>query len=268
MPDAALIPLATKMAASAAIVVLAAKAMERSGPLLGAIIATLPISAGPNYAFLAAEHGPAFLAESAGAGLAANAATIAFILVYALAAQRLGLAVSLGLAAAVWIAAAWWVARGTWSLGGAVAANVLAFAVALPVARRGVAEAAVALPRAGATDVLVRALGVMALVGAVLVVGRLFGPAVAGVAAVVPVTLTSLAVILHRRVGGRAAAAALAQTLPGMIGFAVSLLVLSLAAVPVGSAAALAIALGVCLVSSLGIGAVGLARARRRPPPR
>ena len=53
-----------KMSASALLVVTASLVVERSGPLAGALIATLPLSAGPNYAYLALDHGPVFLAGS------------------------------------------------------------------------------------------------------------------------------------------------------------------------------------------------------------
>lgn len=49
-------PLAVKMAATAAVVVAASRLAERAGPLIGGMIATLPISAGPAYIFLALGH--------------------------------------------------------------------------------------------------------------------------------------------------------------------------------------------------------------------
>src|SRR5918999_485457 len=49
-------------AVAAAFVVVATKAAERAGALIGAMIATLPIAAGPSYFFLALDHGPAFIA--------------------------------------------------------------------------------------------------------------------------------------------------------------------------------------------------------------
>jgi hypothetical protein len=65
MPSPELLAFAAKMATSAAVLVLASRLVERAGPVLGALIATLPLSAGPTYAFLAAEHGAAFVAASA-----------------------------------------------------------------------------------------------------------------------------------------------------------------------------------------------------------
>ena len=44
--------------------------------MIGALVATLPISAGPSYIFLAIDHDAAFIAEGALASLPINAATI------------------------------------------------------------------------------------------------------------------------------------------------------------------------------------------------
>ena len=48
-----LLTLGFRMAITAAFVVSASVITERSGPVIGALVATLPISAGPSYVFLA-----------------------------------------------------------------------------------------------------------------------------------------------------------------------------------------------------------------------
>ncbi|MCC2105811.1 MAG: hypothetical protein KDJ20_18175, partial [Hyphomicrobiales bacterium] len=88
MPHSFWIILAAKMATTAAIVVVASKVVERAGPFLGAMVATLPISAGPSYIFLAAEHGADFVHRAALTSLATNAATFGFGALYALLARR------------------------------------------------------------------------------------------------------------------------------------------------------------------------------------
>src|SRR6201995_841161 len=80
--------LALRMAVAAAFVVTASVITERSGPVIGALIATLPISAGPSYVFLALDHDAAFIAQGALASLPINAATLSLGLVYVLLAQR------------------------------------------------------------------------------------------------------------------------------------------------------------------------------------
>src|SRR5271167_2095348 len=88
-PDLAFIlTLALRMAVTAAFVVSASVITERAGPVIGALIATLPISAGPTYVFLALDHDAAFIAEGALASLPINAATIFLGLTYVVLAQR------------------------------------------------------------------------------------------------------------------------------------------------------------------------------------
>src|SRR5258705_2808936 len=88
-PDLAFIlTLALRMAVTAAFVVSASVITERSGPVIGALIATLPISAGPSYVFLALRHHSALIAASALARLPINAATLFFALTYLALSQR------------------------------------------------------------------------------------------------------------------------------------------------------------------------------------
>lgn len=254
MPDPFLTGLLLKMATSALIVVAASLVVERSGPFLGAMIATLPISAGPSYAFLAYEHGAAFVERSSLVSLSANAATALFIVGHAALAQRRGVVASVMGALAAWLVAAWGLTRLDLSLGAALALNAAAYGGALVLARRYVgARAAGAAGRKPWWAVPARAAGVMALVGVVVLVGRWIGPRAAGLAALVPVVLTSLALVLQPRIGGPATAAVLTNGLPGMIGFTLSIVVLHLAAVPLGVGPALLMALAVCVAWNLGL---------------
>src|SRR5450432_930479 len=121
-PDLAFIlTLGLRMAVTAAFVVSASVITERSGPVIGALVATLPISAGPSYVFLALDHDAAFIAEGALASLPINAATIFLALTYVLLAQRGNAIVSWGGAAMVWIALAALSRMIHWSVAGGVA---------------------------------------------------------------------------------------------------------------------------------------------------
>src|SRR6476659_2024295 len=97
-----LLILTLRMAIAAAFVVSASVIAERSGPVIGALVATLPISAGPSYVFLAIDHDAAFIAQGALSSLPVNAATIFLGLTYVVLAQRHSFAVSVGSAVAVW----------------------------------------------------------------------------------------------------------------------------------------------------------------------
>ncbi|MEZ0172293.1 hypothetical protein AB8841_27195 [Microvirga sp. TS319] len=236
-----------KMLTSAAIVVAASLVVERSGPFLGAMIATLPISAGPAYAFLALDHGSEFVATSALAGLAVSAATVVYMIVYAAAAQRGGVLASVGSALAIWAVSIWIVLGIRWSLGGALALNAGIYALAIPIARQFSAAAMPVSQAKRPWDIPFRAALVMSVVGVTIVAGRTLGPSVAAAAALAPVVLMSLALILHPRAGGVAAASVVANGVPGMVGFVGALTLLHLCAVRLGAAASLLLALGVSI---------------------
>lgn len=253
-------PLAIKMLTSAAIVVGASFIVERSGPFMGAMIATLPISAGPAYAFLALDHGPDFIAASALTGLPVSAATVVFMVVYAAVAQRRGLLVSVGAALAVWSVAIWLILQTKWSLGGALALNAGVYAAALPLARRFAVSTTPAAPRKRAWDVPFRAALVMTVVGVTVIAGRTLGPSIAAVTALAPVVLISLALILQPRIGGVAAASVIANGVPGMLGFVLALSLLHLGAVLLGTGLALLLA----LATSVGWNATLIAARRWR----
>ncbi len=100
--DPSLSLLAAKMAAAATCVVLASLIAERTGPLVAAMVATLPVSAGPIYVFLAMEHDARFIGDAALASLSSNLATAFFCTIYVFAAQRLRTAGALSTAFVGW----------------------------------------------------------------------------------------------------------------------------------------------------------------------
>src|SRR3982074_350956 len=127
-----LLTLALRMAITAAFVVTACVITERSGPVIGAWVATLPISAGPSYVFLAIDHDAAFIAQGALASLPINAATIVMGTIYFALAARTGVAISLPAALLVWLACGVLVRSFHWTLAGGILANIAALAVCLP----------------------------------------------------------------------------------------------------------------------------------------
>src|SRR6202011_4332936 len=131
-----ILTLALRMAVTAAFVVSASVITERSGPVIGALVATLPISAGPSYVFLALDHDAAFIAQGALASLPINAVTIFLGLTYVVLAQRRSALVSFTGAVLVWIALAALTRTVHWSLAGGLIANAIAFAICLPLLRR------------------------------------------------------------------------------------------------------------------------------------
>src|SRR5215510_3465107 len=99
-----------RMAIAAAFVVTASVITERSGPVIGALVATLPISAGPSYVFLALDHDAAFIAE--------------------------GALPSLLIAVTVWFSLATMIRAVEWSLAGGVIVNAIAYGICVPLLAR------------------------------------------------------------------------------------------------------------------------------------
>jgi hypothetical protein len=255
--------LLARMILTAAVIVAASAAVERSGPVVGALIATLPVSAGPALVFIAMDHGADFLSATTLAGLPASAATVVFVIVYVAVARHHNLAVSLGAAFAAWAAAQWAIAGIGWSFAGAVALNSAMFVLGFGVLRLMPTDAPMPRAASGRFDVLVRAAAVMTVVAVVTVAARWIGPGAAGIAALVPAAMTTLIILLHARVGGPAAANVIARTLPGMVGFTTGLAAVHVAAVPLGAAAALGLGLAVCVGWNLILLATHLRTARR-----
>ena len=242
--------LIVRMAVTAAFLLAATVTAERAGPLVGGLVATLPISAGPVYIFLALDHDAHFIAQSALGSLVSNALNVVFALVYVLLAQKRSLAVSLSGAFAVWIALSWAIGFVHWSLAAAIVLNIVALGVSLWLSNT---LRHVASPRVHARwyDLVMRAAMVALLVGTVVTLSFHIGPSVSGNLAVFPIVLTSIMTILHRRVGGPATAAVVANAVIGLAGFGVAVLILHLTAEALGSALALALTLAVSISCNL-----------------
>ena len=100
-------------------------------------------------------------------------------------------------------------------------------------------------------DLPMRALLVCALMATMLEVSTWAGPTVTGIIAVYPISSTSLMLILQPRIGGRATAAVMANSLWGLVGISVGLVALSLSIVSFGAVLALAAALTIPIVWNL-----------------
>jgi hypothetical protein len=253
--------LAVKMAVAALFVITATVTAERAGPTIGALIATLPVSAGPAYVFLALDHDRAFIAASALTSLSINVVTALFALTFVFVAQKGRLLLSVGVAAVVWIAFAFLMRAVALPVSLAALANILVFPACHIVARP---FRHVAIPRLPlrVSDYVIRGLGVASLVAAVVTLSAHIGPQGSGMLAVFPVVYTSIMVILHARIGGKAAAAVIASGFLGLFGFGAAMLTLHLLVVPLGAPAALTLALAVSMAWNMAI--YGLHRRKRR----
>jgi hypothetical protein len=235
-----------RMAIAAAFVVSASVITERSGPVIGALVATLPVSAGPSYVFLAIDHDAAFIAQGALSSLPVNAATIFMALTYVVLAQRHSLLVSCGSAFAVWIAIASVIRMFDWSLAAGLAVNLIAFGICIPLLA-GYRHVKMPLVTRRWYDIPMRAALVATLVAIVVSTSSWVGPRISGIIALYPVVFSSMMVILHPRIGGPPTAAVLANSAWGLLGFGMAITVVHVGATNFGSAVGLSLALATCI---------------------
>src|SRR3974390_571557 len=204
-----------KMMMTAAIVVAASVAVERSGPFIGALIATLPTAAGASYIIMAVEHPPAFIAASAVGTAAMNAGVAIFALAYAVLAQRHGVLISITPAVLVWFCAAAVLQLMEWTPARALILNALVLGLTIPasarfrrdtLSRKDIRRTRYELP--------LRATAAALVVAAVTTASHRIGSFASGVFAVFPIVMGTFVVILHSHVGGKAAGGGGARAAP------------------------------------------------------
>lgn len=244
--------LAVKLGLTAGIVVTASIVSERAGPLIGALVVTLPVTVWPAYLFLALEQDDAFLAATAVGGLAISAVNAIFMLVYAAAAQRRNLAVSMAAALATWLVLAAAARSYPWTMSAAVVLNLIVYPTCMWLGS-GFRDVRMPPVRRKWYDVPFRAMLVCTLMGTVLLISNMVGPIATGFVAVFPISTASTILILHSRVGGQATAAVVANGIAGMAGISLGLAALNLTIPWWGKAGALAAALFVPVLWNLGV---------------
>lgn len=247
MIDPWLLMLALKMATAAAVVVGCSLLAERSGPMIAAMIATLPISAGPVLVFLALEHDAAFIAQSALGGMTSNLANAGLSLAYVLLAQRFGTLACLAAALLAW-AAVLFLLRGLEpSFALMIAATILVYGGLHRLFRPYLAARPKQPPGRPWYLIPMRAAFVATLAGTVTTVSAHVGPTWSGSLAALPVVLSSMIVMLQPRIGGPATAAVIANGALALIGFGLALAAVHLTAIPLGSAWSLGLGLAICV---------------------
>jgi hypothetical protein len=245
--------LLVKMLTTAAIVVSASLIAERTGPLIAAMVATLPVSAGPVYVFLAMEHGDAFIAEALLGSMGSNLATTTFSLAYVLAAQRFSTLPSLALAFAAWAPVL--VGLRALSLPFAVMAImvILAFPVIHWLVKPYLAARPAVSPRLAWYAIPLRALFVALLVGTITTISLRIGAQWSGFFATFPVVLSTLVLFVQPRIGGPATAAIIGSGVLGLMGFGVALGLAHVLVPSLGRWTGLAIGLLVCILWNLAL---------------
>jgi uncharacterized membrane protein (GlpM family) len=249
-----------KIVMTAGIVVAASVVVERSGPFIGALIASLPTAGGAALIILAWEHPPQFIADGVIGSLVANAACALFALTYAALAQRNSLLLSLGGAFLVWLGAVFLARLFDWNAAGAVLLNAVIYPIAIYAGSRFRVTGAIKRVSLSVTDLAWRAGVVTLCVIVVTAASSSIGSYFSGVFAFFPVAMGSFFIILQPRIGGPAAASVAAHVQAPLIGLGLALLAVHVLAVPLGVWWSYAIGL------SVGIGwnlLLWLARQRR-----
>lgn len=241
-------PLILRLVTVIVLVVGAAHAAERAGPLWGSIIATLPVAVGPAYVMLALDHDAGFIAASALASLASHMGLAAFLLVYVKLAPRFPSLPTLAGALLAWLAAALLPRIMPWTMPTAAVANIVAFSIAIYATRDAMTFKPPSAGRPRAYELPLRALLVGTLVIGVVGFSKALGPSFTGIVATAPVVLTSLGLILHPRLGGKGVATVMAgsvRALPGL-GFGYAVLCLTAERMPIALALTLALLITLC----------------------
>lgn len=224
-----------KIAMTAGIVVAASLIVERSGPFVGSMIASLPTAGGAALIILAMDHPPGFIAQSAIGSMVSNPIVAVFALTYAALAQRRSLTVSLGVAFLVWFMCAALSRLVDWTLATALLLSAVIFPLTIFAgARLRVASAAKAKVAFTAGDLAWRAGVVTLCVLIVTAASSTIGSYFSGIFVFFPIALGSYFVILHPRIGGPATASVAAHVQAPLFGLCLGLVAVHLLAQPVG----------------------------------
>jgi hypothetical protein len=235
--------LAVKLLLAPLLVVGSSLAGRRWGHAVSGLLVALPLVAGPILLITELEHGPHFAARAAAAALLGLVALASFVVVFAQLARRGGwlLAVLGGWASFLAVALAF--GQTTIVAGGGLALAFAAFALAPRLLPRDAHEDDAPLGKLPAWDLPARALATALLVLGLTGAASGLGPTLTGVLTPFPVSNTVLAAFLLVLEGPAHADTFLRGFLRGAYGFAAFCFLLSVLVLPLGVAAAFALAL-------------------------
>jgi hypothetical protein len=239
--------LALKIAMTAGIVVAASVIVERSGPFVGALIASLPTAGGAALIILAFEHPPEFIAAGMVGSLIANASVSVFALTYAALAQKRSLPVSLGAALLVWLIGVSVARVYPWTVVSASVLDAVVFPLTIWAGRPFRIEGVKSKVQLTGRDLAWRAAVVTVVVIAVTTASHSIGSVASGIFAFFPVAMSSFFIILHRRLGGPAAASVAAHVQLPIVGLSIAFVAVHQLAVPLGVWWTYMIGLAICV---------------------
>jgi hypothetical protein len=216
---------------------------RRWGPRIGGWLTALPLVAGPTLAFLAAEQGRTFAARAALSTLVGLIGVAAFGVVYGWTAVRRGWFVSLLASWAAFVITTVAAQMLEWVPIAALLATFAAFGIG---ARVLPAERGRPVPFAPPPwDLPLRRLGTLAVVLTVTSIADRLGPRLSGAFTPFPVALAVLLVFAHAQQGAALPIRLLRSFFPAMWGFALFLLIVAVAMIPLGPVLAFVLALAI-----------------------
>ncbi len=216
-----------KLGLSAAIVIAASLVIEHSGPLVGALVVTLPVTVIPAFAFISLDHNASYMAAAATVGFAVVSINGLFMMLYILLAQKRNIVVSVGIPIVVWFTFAWFIYIYSWTSLSALLLNACIFPVCIFLARHYRSHRILIIKRKW-YELPLRTILVCLLMGTVLVLSGFASPSTAAIISVFPISTTSTILIIHSSFGGRSSASVIANGLWGMLGIGIGLFVFSL----------------------------------------
>lgn len=257
--------LALKIVITVGITVTASVAVERSGPFIGALIASLPTAGGAALIILAMEHTPAFIAQGMVGSMVSDAVCAVYALTYAVLAQRHGLLPSLGGALLVWFAGALGSRMIDWSAETALLLNAVVFPVTIYIGAHFLGDGKVK-PHVELTgrDVAWRAGVVTSCVLIVTAASSSIGSYFSGIFAFFPVAMSSIFIILHTRLGGAAATSVAAHVQAPLVGMCLGLYAVHYLAEIIGVWWSYGVGLSICIAWNGALWLWRRQRARRR----
>ena len=207
---------------TAAIVVSASVIVEHAGPLVGALVVTLPVTLGPAFLFILIDHDVGYTTASAITGLAVNSVSGLFMLLYIVLAQNKTLKVCLGLAIAAWVLMSQMILLHPWTLLEATLLILVIYPACILLSQK---YQNIKIPKISRKwyELPVRVFLVCLLMGFVLFLSHYGSPQVTGLLAVYPISTTCTILLIHSRFGGKACAAVISYGLWGMLGIGLGL---------------------------------------------
>lgn len=253
-----------RLTATALVIIVVTWSVELFGPMIGGVLAGLPITLGPGFYFLVAQAPTSFVEQAASYALLSLCATQCFLLAYVLLGRRAPPALTLTGAILAWALAAailHTLPSPLW-LGGLLFA--LTTVVCLRTGRHAVRPVKRADGKPGLGQLLLRGILAGILVAGVTTTSHALGATLSGLLLSFPIGYSVISVTIHQHMGRDTATATVYSALLGTTSLAVFCAVLALATpghAPY-TALGLALAASALVTSTL---AIWRRRSQRRP---